>query len=238
MQNVQRWFLLPTGFTYSVWWWHEATRQQSAEPRPLLGPVEWTDPETLMHFSPGTAHFLSHPQQTLLHSRICQSETLSCWISHSSGFYWLSLKGRWMIWNEIRVAARLAWLTVVSHKQTNNKIYSERPPARALNHSDSICDKTVTAVREDLINFLSWTPAMSGPPSLMMCDSCQVLFFILSWAHWWIIAGQKKSNTLWRKWHTDSVEKSLHWLQIDNFKLPLTCFCTDVFYKSTYYILT
>lgn len=94
-----------------------------------------------------------------------------------------------MIWNEIRVAAHLAWLTVVMwcaivrHKRTNNKIYSERPPARALNHSDSICDKTVTAVREDLINFLSWTPKMSGSPSLMMCDSCQVLFFnILSWA--------------------------------------------------------
>ena len=95
---------------------------------------------------------------------------------------------RWMFWAVMEGAARLAdqchtvmlpelpaanqsmWLTVavccgtVRHKCTNNKIYSEASAAGALNHSQSSCDKTATAYREDLIKFLSWTLKTSGPP--------------------------------------------------------------------------
>lgn len=78
----------------------------------------------------------------------------------------------------IRLAVVL-WCAIVSHKCAHNKIHTERSPAKTLNRSESSCDKTVTAYREDLINSLSWTLKISVSPSLVMCDSCQIVFFHL-----------------------------------------------------------
>lgn len=84
------------------------------------------------------------------------------------------VSGLWWFCSQFPSANRSMWLTavmwraVVSHKCTNNKIYSVCSPARALNRSESSCDKTVTAHREDLIKFLSWTLKTSGSPCLML----------------------------------------------------------------------
>lgn len=113
------------------------------------------------------------------------------------------VSGLWWFCSQFPSANRSMWLTavmrraVVSHKCTNNKIYSVCSPARALNRSESSCDKTVTAHREDLIKFLSWTLKTSGSPSLMLTAAkffFPFLFLILSHADW-------RSRHHGKKWH-------------------------------------
>lgn len=87
----------------------------------------------------------------------------------------------------------VTWCAIVSHKSTNNKTHSERSPVRPLNHSESSCDKTVTAHRKiSLIFYHGPFRCLVPPPD--WCVTAVFFFFILSRADWRIIAEQKKSS--------------------------------------------